>query len=81
MSVIFIKNQKYKPPLPKGRGTKLCLVEGYKNFEFKISNFEFSKPPAVEGYKPLPVSGIFALVKNNRYFCEAAEIPIHPNTN
>ena len=51
MSVIFIKNQKYKPPLPKGRGTKLCLVEGYKNFEFKISNFEFSKPLAAEGYK------------------------------
>jgi len=26
-------------------------VEGYKNFEFKISNFEFSKPLAAEGYK------------------------------
>jgi len=36
--------------LPKGRGTATA-VEGYKNFEFKISNFEFSKPPAVEGYK------------------------------
>jgi len=45
----------FMPPLPKGRGTKLCLVEGYKNFEFKISNFEFSKPLAVEGYKPLPI--------------------------
>jgi len=48
VSVIIRKNQIYKPPLPKGRGTAPA-VEGY-NFEFRISNFEFSKPLAVEGY-------------------------------